>query len=106
MPDLQGRPVQHDQREILTMATKRKPVRFSDVHENAEVETRDFAIEGGRSAPGRSTVVILCPYCNAHVTAYLWSLAGGGKRCECGALFGSTGNAYQWREPTGVPSPA
>lgn len=62
------------------------------------VERRTYETRGGSSRNGRSTVVIVCPWCTAHVTAYLWSLAGGGKRCDCGALFGSTGTATHWQE--------
>lgn len=34
---------------------------------------------------GRSSIDIQCPFCLAVIEAYLWSLAGGGKRCTCGA---------------------
>ena len=33
---------------------------------------------------------ILCPFCEETVQAFKWSLAGGGKRCHCGAYFTST----------------
>jgi hypothetical protein len=39
-----------------------------------------------RSEFGRSTVVIECPCCGADTEAFVWSLGGSGKRCECGAL--------------------
>jgi hypothetical protein len=49
--------------------------------------------------PGRSKMVLLCPFCGAEVTAYRWSLAGSGKRCDCGAKFDyygiCTGNRIQ-----------
>lgn len=35
---------------------------------------------------GRSTVTVTCPFCGTDTQAYLWSLAGSGKRCECGAV--------------------
>ena len=35
---------------------------------------------------GRSVVGIRCPYCGSVTEAYIWSLAGSGKRCECGAV--------------------
>jgi hypothetical protein len=35
---------------------------------------------------GRANCVIQCPFCGAEVKVYVWSLAGGGKRCNCGAL--------------------
>jgi len=34
---------------------------------------------------GRSAVYFDCPYCGEEVKGYLWSLAGSGKRCRCGA---------------------
>lgn len=41
---------------------------------------------------GRTRIKIACPFCGEVVTAYLWSLAGGGKRCPgCGALHGHQG---------------
>ena len=45
------------------------------------------------SAVGRSTRTIRCPFCGCEVEAYTWSLAGSGKRCECGAVhnyYGTT----------------
>lgn len=44
-----------------------------------------------RSAMGRSTIDIRCPFCCQWVTAYIWSLAGSGKLCQCGAKHGSWG---------------
>ena len=47
----------------------------------------------GRSAMGRSTVWITCPFCDTKVEAYIWSLAGSGKRCPgCGAIHHWLGN--------------
>ncbi len=45
---------------------------------------------------GRTRIVLACPFCGLHVTAYVWSLAGGGKRCECGAMCGSDGTFHHW----------
>ena len=39
------------------------------------------------SEHGRSTAVIRCPFCQRKITVYIWSLAGSGKRCDCGALL-------------------
>ncbi|MGC4151525.1 MAG: hypothetical protein QM628_00405 [Propionicimonas sp.] len=36
---------------------------------------------------GMTTVDIRCPFCDCVVQARTWSLAGSGKRCECGAVF-------------------
>jgi hypothetical protein len=54
-------------------------------------ERREHETRLGRSEFGRSTVWITCPYCDVEVEAYVWSLAGSGKRCECGALHTSIG---------------
>jgi hypothetical protein len=35
---------------------------------------------------GKSYIMIECPFCSKVVKAYVWSLAGGGKKCECGAI--------------------
>lgn len=48
--------------------------------------TREHSRREYQSEHGRSTVAILCPFCGAQVIAYKWSMAGSGKRCECGAL--------------------
>ena len=40
-----------------------------------------------RRPAGRSTVTLRCPHCDTVTEARLWSLAGSGKRCECGATF-------------------
>lgn len=40
-----------------------------------------------RCPAGRSTVTLRCPHCDTVTEARLWSLAGSGKRCECGATF-------------------
>jgi hypothetical protein len=43
------------------------------------------------STLGRTLVRLTCPWCGDDVVAYLWSLAGFGKRCECGAVCGRFG---------------
>lgn len=48
-------------------------------------ENKDYVILAERSEFGRSSVDIKCPYCGQVVTAFKWSLAGGGKKCPCGA---------------------
>lgn len=35
---------------------------------------------------GGSMVVVECPFCGDWTKAYVWSMAGVGKKCECGAL--------------------
>lgn len=46
------------------------------------------------SGVGRTKVVLECPFCAATVEAFLWSLAGSGKRCACGAVVTQMG-AYR-----------
>lgn len=45
-------------------------------------------VTGRTSRPaGRTTLTIRCPHCDTETEVRLWSLAGSGKRCECGAVF-------------------
>jgi hypothetical protein len=57
----------------------------------SEREVREHRRSAIRPAFGRSTLDIECPFCSTVTTAYLWSLAGGGKKCGCGALHTSRG---------------
>lgn len=36
---------------------------------------------------GRSVAGVRCPFCDVVMEARVWSLAGSGKRCDCGALL-------------------
>ncbi len=58
-------------------------------------ELREWSGLGYYSMPnGRSYIYIECPFCKTKVKAYVWSLAGSGKKCHgCGAQFASFGNA-------------
>ncbi len=40
---------------------------------------------------GRTRWIFDCPACGVEVVGFLWSLAGRGKRCVCGALHTMTG---------------
>lgn len=53
-----------------------------------EREKREHKKYGYQSRMGKSTVKIDCPFCGETITAFLWSLAGSGKKCTCGALHG------------------
>ena len=58
------------------------------------IESRFYRIVSeSRRERGMSTRVVECPFCGCHTEARLWSLAGSGKRCDCGALFGWMGTA-------------
>lgn len=54
--------------------------------EQAEEEKREYTYRPGRSEMGRSSVIITCPFCHGEIEAFVWSMAGIGKRCNCGAI--------------------
>lgn len=56
-------------------------------------EEIEYTRSPGPSTMGRSIVYITCGFCGKTVTAYLWSLAGGGKKCPCGALHNAYGTS-------------
>lgn len=58
-----------------------------------------------RSSMGRTSIDITCPFCGETVTAYVWSLSGGGKRCPCGAKHGSTGLSRKNKPATAKETP-
>lgn len=60
-----------------------------------QTETRRYEATHGVATMGRAPVYIICPFCGVKVTAYLWSLAGRGKRCPCGAKFDAYGTAVK-----------
>lgn len=77
-----------------------KKTTWNDVNDG-KCESRRH--EGWRNsyAFGRSSVEIKCPFCGRHVTAYIWSFCGCGKRCpDCGAMHGSLGESYKLKETT------
>lgn len=43
----------------------------------------------GLKPPSSNFSICECPFCGAHTQAFWWSLAGGGKKCDCGAKYGS-----------------
>jgi hypothetical protein len=61
----------------------------------AEADQREHERSATSSLFGRSFCYITCPFCHERVRAYVWSLAGGGKRCPCGALHGNLGMTYK-----------
>jgi hypothetical protein len=78
---------------------RRKPTTWADAKAGRNsCEQKPYTSSGVTSRMGRSSIDITCPFCRTINETFLWSLSGGGKRCEncdCGALFGSTGNAYR-----------
>ena len=75
-----------------------KGPRFEDVFKQSDViDSREYVELSERREFGTSRVILRCPFCGRRVVAYIWSMAGGGKRCECGAIFGSLGQAHHWK---------
>lgn len=65
-------------------------------YNRSENAMRDYRVLSQRSEHGKSRILIECPFCQTQSWAYLWSLCGGGKKCErksCGAKFNSAGQA-------------
>ena len=58
---------------------------FDDRKMMVEIDGEPHRRWGFDSRFGRSTVRIDCPFCGETTKAYLWSLAGSGKKCQCGA---------------------
>lgn len=50
------------------------------------IESRQFTSREVGNEVGRSSIEITCPYCHQTCIAYKWSLAGSGKKCECGVV--------------------
>jgi len=65
------------------------------------IESRDYPGYTRKwSEHGKARVQVNCPFCKQPVIAYLWSLSGGGKRCYCGAMFGSSGVFHHFADRT------
>lgn len=63
-------------------------------------EIREHSRSGSYSQFATSYCYIWCPWCGAKSKAYIWSLSGGGKRCDgCGVMHCSGGRSYKkyWR---------
>lgn len=61
------------------------------VSTNGKYELRQHDKSDYRSESGRSSVSIKCPFCGMSIRAFVWSLAGHGKKCYCGVLHNSWG---------------
>ena len=64
-------------------------------------ESRAWLASAGSHANGRSTIWITCPFCGTETECFIWSLAGGGKRCECGAIHRYLGQTTTKTIPEG-----
>lgn len=76
------------------LGRKPRPTTWNDVNK-PECEQRTFRMYTEYSRVGRTRLHITCPFCDGSVTAFLWSISGGGKRCDCGAMLGGRGVAYK-----------
>lgn len=75
---------------------------FSDIRKGAE--QRRYEVHRQRlEYPSSITIYFDCPWCGNEVKAYLWSLSGSGKKCHCGAIFGSGSRCYKL-PPNSVPA--
>ena len=80
---------------------------WDDIHKTGanNIESRDCGGYGRiLRGMGKTRVELTCPFCKVPVTAYLWSLAGGGKRCDCGAMAGRDGTFHHFADRAGTPS--
>jgi hypothetical protein len=57
-------------------------------------ECREHTKGDYRPEHGRSSITIICPFCNEHIKAYVMSLNGCGKRCSCGVMHSSRGYSF------------
>jgi hypothetical protein len=48
-----------------------------------------------RGSHGHSQMQVFCPFCGTMWWVYLWSFAGSGKRCVCGAMMSLRGGAWR-----------
>ena len=59
-----------------------------------------FTAGGYVPAMGRSSVTITCPVCGTDVVAFVWSLAGSGKRCPgCQCVHSHYGGTWRPTKP-------
>ena len=61
-----------------------------------DFEWREHVKYEGFREHGKTTCEIVCPFCQTRVMAFVWSLAGGDKKCsdpKCGAVHGSFGQS-------------
>jgi hypothetical protein len=74
-------------------------------YDGALYELRPYTTGYYRGVHGHSTLEVFCPFCGTKWDVYLWSFAGSGKRCTCGAMLSLRGGAWRKVEPTKVSAP-
>lgn len=60
-------------------------------------------VRTGLKPPSSNWSDIKCPWCGQTVRAYWWSIAGGGKKCPCGAKHSSLGVTARTKPKKGKP---
>lgn len=53
----------------------------------------------GLKPPSSNYSICRCPFCQGETKAFWWSLAGGGKKCSCGAKYNQ---GLMYAPPTGT----
>lgn len=60
---------------------------------------KTYSVSDRITEMGKTRIQIQCPFCHEDFWAYIWSLAGGGKKCpKCGAIHSNYGQAAPLRE--------
>lgn len=60
------------------------PVEYD--HDQAQ---KGLVLRTGLKPPSSNYSICRCPFCQGEIKAFWWSLAGGGKKCYCGAKLHS-----------------
>lgn len=64
----------------------RQQMQFKEIIEDGSAVV-PIVTYSASSSHGRSQEWVVCPFCLTHTLTYIWSRAGGGKRCDCGVLL-------------------
>lgn len=80
-----------------------KNVTWKDIgeHERGKSHLVEKELKPGCYQPranGRSSYLLICPFCKADVECFIWSYQSCGKRCDCGAMLGWR-SAWHFKEP-------
>ena len=68
-------------------------------------EMRPYTTGCYRGEHGHSTLEVFCPFCGTEWDVYVWSFAGSGKRCLCGAMMSLRGGAWRKVNPKDSTGP-
>lgn len=58
---------------------------------DAENKKPGTVLSTGLKPPSSNFSIVRCPFCKQSLKAFHWSLAGGGKKCQCGAKMDISG---------------